>query len=78
MNHYFVGQIIVHNGRYKKVRVIGKDWIETIYLKPNDKGWRKVEKISTLAEKPNWVKMDQYKWIKFDDDQKAYLEGIML
>lgn len=78
MKHYYVGQIILHNGRYKTVRVIGKDWIETIYLKANDKGWRKVEKISTLEEKPNWVKMDQYKWIKFDDEQKAYLEGIML
>jgi hypothetical protein len=74
---YYVGQNILHQGRYKTVRAIGKDWIETIYLKPNDKGWRKIEKIYP-NQKPIWIKMDQYKWIKFDENQKAYLEGIML
>jgi len=76
MEHY-VGQVILHYGRYKTVRAVGKDWIETIYLKPNDKGWRKVEKIYLNDDKPVWVKMDQYKWIKFNDEQTAELEKLI-
>jgi hypothetical protein len=61
MHNYYVGQIILDKGIYKTVRAIGKDWIETAYLKPNSKGWRKIEKKYFKQNKPIWLKIDQYK-----------------
>jgi hypothetical protein len=66
MNHY-IGQIILHNGRYKKVRAIGKGWIETIYLKANEKGWRKVEKIHE-NKKIDWVKWQDYEALNLNEN----------
>lgn len=40
-----IGDKILHNGRMKLVTTIGPDWIETIYCEPNDKGWKRVEKL---------------------------------
>lgn len=64
MNEYFVGQVILHNGRYKTVRSVGRNWIETIYLKPNDKGWKKVEIISTSCIRPYQVNVDRLSQLK--------------
>lgn len=45
-----VGQTIVHNGRYKIIRKIKNDYIETIYAKPTDKGWRRIEHLPLYEE----------------------------
>lgn len=87
MNEYFVGQVILHNGRYKTVRSIGRNWIETIYLKPNDKGWKKVEIISTSGIRPYQVRVDRFSQLKklwaakdlksYKENKKALVESLL-
>lgn len=76
MKKHFIGQIILHYGRYKVVRKIGKGWIETIYLKPNDKGWCKVEKIYEQRDRP--LKIEEYKALNLGDMNKLILERVLL
>lgn len=74
---YYVGQIILHEGRYKTVRVVGNGWIETLYLRPNDKGWRKVEKIYMKQLQPFLLKIEDYKHINLDK-LEGLIEGMAL
>ena len=61
MRDYYIGQIILDNGVYKVVKAIGKDWIETSRLKPNDKGWHKIEK-TYFNDRP--LKISEYEKLR--------------
>lgn len=70
-----IGDEIMHNGRFKKIITIGEGWVETVYSKPSDKGWSRVEKVwlNDLYSTIDNLKIGDY--YKLHDDMIVKLLG---